>query len=42
MLIGVTELSSLEVVNSEKSQILNVARLIGWLNLAKLPLCLTE
>jgi len=34
-LIGVTELSSLRVVNSENSQIVNVAGLIGWLNLAK-------
>lgn len=41
-LIAVTELSSSKVVNSENSQVRNVARLIGWLNLAKLPLCLTE
>lgn len=42
MLIGVTELSSSKVVNSANSQIMNVARLIGWLNLAKPQLCLTE
>lgn len=35
MLIGVTELSSLRVVNSGNSQIVNVAGLIGWLNLVK-------
>lgn len=34
MLIGVTELPSSKVVNSENSEIMNVAKLIGWLNLA--------
>lgn len=41
-LITVTELSSSKVVNSQNSQVRNVARLIGWLNLAKPRLCLTE
>lgn len=42
MLIGGTELSSLEVAKSENPRIMNVAGLIGWLNLAKLRVCLTE
>lgn len=42
MLIGVTELPSLKVVNSENSKIVNIAKLTGWLNLAKSQLCLTE
>lgn len=42
MLIGVTELSSSKVLSSENSQIMNIARLIGGLNLAKLRLCPTH